>query len=340
MSSTTRPPIPKAMDFNIRYNAAFTCCVCRDSPIEQIHHIDKNPLNNVYDNLVGVCNECHGEAHTNHTMERNLTPYILKKVKKIWEREVKEHSAYSMSTSPEWGSSAIWTFFNFDKLPYLLESQKISFDKILFENLKAKNAINNHGVPVVHGFESCKMIYDLYDYDTSHELFDLYKSAMSDFLSKINPVEFCITRKKRELRAIVLEGKFIYFNRGVIFKKANERRMREAFFSYNKIRVEFMFDERFIWGSSCYADSFVGNKTVFGILFVKSIANKDGILVFSCSPIALGYGFNSKRKFSPFYNKLFDVNKNSSVYAYARRQDLEENENIEYPWEDTDDPFF
>lgn len=220
-------------------------------------------------------------------------------------------------------SGSIWGYFNFDKIPYLMKNLGIHFDETSFDYLKSKCVISDVGNPIVKDFNTCRTIYDTYDYNTGHMIYNIYFDALHNIIRRINPIEFCITQKKRELTSIVGENSVIYFNRGIIFCKAAENRMRDAFFSYKKIKVEFMLDERFIWSESCYTTSFVGSNTVTGILLVKSIIRDSGYLIFRCTPIALGYGFNQKRHSSPFYETLVEVNRRP-IYAYNRHNELKE----------------
>ena len=78
--------------------SAKTCNVCRNYKKGVIvHHIDENKMNNNENNLILICTDCHGEAHTKRKLSLNLTPNRLKKMKKEWEKEVENRTNLSIN---------------------------------------------------------------------------------------------------------------------------------------------------------------------------------------------------------------------------------------------------
>ncbi|MBL7732300.1 MAG: HNH endonuclease [Chitinophagaceae bacterium] len=68
-----------------------TCCVCNEPyKAVQIHHIDGNPGNNEYNNLVILCLSCHDKAHIKGGAGRGWTKGELLKYKEDWIRRVKK----------------------------------------------------------------------------------------------------------------------------------------------------------------------------------------------------------------------------------------------------------
>jgi len=59
------------------------CCVCQ-TPFIVKHHIDEDPSNNVPENLVPLCPNCHTQAHSKNNMVVNLRPDRIKKLREIW----------------------------------------------------------------------------------------------------------------------------------------------------------------------------------------------------------------------------------------------------------------
>lgn len=71
-----------------------TCCVCRDrSQGIIVHHIDEfsDSRSHAEDNLVVLCLNHHGEAHTKRELQLNLTPERLRKLKARWLKDVKQY---------------------------------------------------------------------------------------------------------------------------------------------------------------------------------------------------------------------------------------------------------
>lgn len=55
-----RLEIPKKLKAQVLFASDRTCCVCRTKgKPTQIHHIDENPSNNVFENLAVLCLDCH-----------------------------------------------------------------------------------------------------------------------------------------------------------------------------------------------------------------------------------------------------------------------------------------
>ena len=81
----TRVAIPKKLADQILTEAHHRCCICPEHrKVANLHHIDEDNSNNTYDNLVGVCGECHADLHTKSTMRRNITASQIKIYKEDW----------------------------------------------------------------------------------------------------------------------------------------------------------------------------------------------------------------------------------------------------------------
>lgn len=55
----------------------------------QIHHIDEDSSNNVFDNLALICLHCHSDAHSNGAFVRDLTPELIRLYNTSWREIVK-----------------------------------------------------------------------------------------------------------------------------------------------------------------------------------------------------------------------------------------------------------
>ncbi|WP_420631865.1 hypothetical protein [Candidatus Leptofilum sp.] len=89
-----RPPIPLAILGKILYESRMTCCVCRDRTQGIIvHHIREFSDSRSHDeeNLVVLCLNHHGEAHTTRELQLNLTAERLIDLKQRWLADVRKH---------------------------------------------------------------------------------------------------------------------------------------------------------------------------------------------------------------------------------------------------------
>ena len=84
----TRKAIARDLADGILMRARHRCCVCpAHRRISNIHHLDQDHSNNSPLNLVGLCSECHADAHTTSTMRRGLTTAQLYAYKTEWEEQ-------------------------------------------------------------------------------------------------------------------------------------------------------------------------------------------------------------------------------------------------------------
>ncbi len=78
-----RIPIAEKTKLEILGRANNRCCVCQ-TPFVHFHHLDGDPTNNDVENIVPLCPNCHGQAHSQSTMTTNLTPNRLRALRDRW----------------------------------------------------------------------------------------------------------------------------------------------------------------------------------------------------------------------------------------------------------------
>jgi len=100
-----RPPIPSETLNKVLYESGMICCVCRDKNQGVIvHHIEefRDSRSHAEDNLVILCLNHHGEAHTKRELQQNLTPEKLRDFKQRWLDWVnKPGNREALSANPE-----------------------------------------------------------------------------------------------------------------------------------------------------------------------------------------------------------------------------------------------
>jgi len=83
-------PIPNDLAIEVLYASNRTCCVCGErGKIIQIHHIDENPSNNVFENLAVLCLECHHNTQIKGGFGRTLNVPLVIKYRDKWLDRVK-----------------------------------------------------------------------------------------------------------------------------------------------------------------------------------------------------------------------------------------------------------
>lgn len=100
-----RPPIPSERLNKVLYESGMTCCICGDKNQGVIvHHIEEysDSRSHAGDNLVVLCLNHHGEAHTKRELQQNLTPEKLRDFKQRWLDSVnKRGNREALSANPE-----------------------------------------------------------------------------------------------------------------------------------------------------------------------------------------------------------------------------------------------
>lgn len=125
----TRVPIPKETKNTIFTEVHHRCCICQEHRrASNIHHIDENPSNNNYDNLVALCSECHADVHTKSTMRSNITMDQIRYYKETWKRKCND-----LENSMRFKTDIVSQFYYINV--HRLES--------LFKNVTGKSMISN-----------------------------------------------------------------------------------------------------------------------------------------------------------------------------------------------------
>lgn len=69
-----RIPIPRTTVIQLIKTHGILCQHCQKEEFEHIHHIDKDPSNNGFSNLMLLCTSCHGKKHRTATLDISKAP--------------------------------------------------------------------------------------------------------------------------------------------------------------------------------------------------------------------------------------------------------------------------
>lgn len=105
-SPKRRVPVPPTRADEVLVEADRTCVVCRRRGEVQIHHLDEDPANNDFANLVTVCANCHADVHGSAGYSRKLTSSQLRRMRDDWyesvrERKAQGHPRHMMADGPD-----------------------------------------------------------------------------------------------------------------------------------------------------------------------------------------------------------------------------------------------
>jgi len=89
-----RTQILSNLTAEVLFKSDNTCCICRERGRKiQIHHIDENPSNNIFENLAVLCLECHNETQIKGGFGRRLDAPVVIKYRDEWLERVKRRRA-------------------------------------------------------------------------------------------------------------------------------------------------------------------------------------------------------------------------------------------------------
>jgi hypothetical protein len=278
----------------LTHKAGNRCAVCRTRPIAQFHHIDQNNANSVEGNLIGLCTECHADAHADQKMRQNLTPDRLHRLKQLHEADISIRAVEDMIPS-DFGS---WTYLNHDKLLDLFGAYSIEFDQTIFDQLQKEGAINSVGIPQPMRNPADHVefwtVYNQLPHHVGRHLHHLYTEALDRFIRVARPTDLEALWSRTGIKAMVRPGSICFMLRNFFFKSYppdDRAQERLVYHKRKKIKLEFRINTRHMSCDSALYASFTGHTTAAALFLVKSVDVEDGVMVIHATALAMGAGF-------------------------------------------------
>lgn len=301
-----RPAIPSAARQTALYNSANACVICHKENV-QLHHIDEDRTNNDLSNLVVICQEHHGEAHTTRKLTQSLSPARIKDFKRRWENEVQERrqsvvtQQYQQKIAGEFlGCGISWGYINHSRVSGMISKSILSsVNQKLLSDCIHRGLVDQQGIITLRPreFEPSSYlqasIYDRFTFGDDHRVHRLY-SEIVDIIAQnscaIHIDDHSFT--KTWVSNILYPGAFVFLNRGHYFRELearNDNVTRLAYVQERKVKFEYIVETRDMFGTSSMTVSFSGRRSAAALLMIKSINDVDGTTI-DCTPIALGAG--------------------------------------------------
>lgn len=82
-----RKPIPKSVGADVMYKSDGKCCICGNKG-HDIHHLDSNPSNNSFGNLVLLCRDHHNEASVKNNIIKKLSKETIVKYRDAYYKRI------------------------------------------------------------------------------------------------------------------------------------------------------------------------------------------------------------------------------------------------------------
>ncbi len=292
-----RPPIPQETVNKVLYDSRWTCCICRDRTqgiiIHHIHEYSES-RNHSEDNLVVLCLNHHGEAHTKRELQINLTPDRLRDAKKQWLDFAQEQDLHeALSQSPGY-SYSFWDYFNHRRVIDLSRKLEINLGNLPhYSKLLSEEQIHEDGTPVWK-HKDLSYMYDSID----RTVYSFYSSLLERIMERAKCVKLYpdkwnhtfVNAMLREDTMIVCKGAFTFKQRDRS-QVVGPGQFRDGLRRSSGIHIRFSFDAWEATSSSGWASHLCGRKVVTAVCLIRSKSRDSKNLVLDSSVLAIGNGF-------------------------------------------------
>ena len=287
---TDRPPVPPETLTKVLFANRWTCCVCRDSsrPIV-VHHIEKWSVSHDHsaENLSVLCTPHHGEAHTTHELEVNLSPDRLRAAKLNWEAYTAKLDSLAIQQSTQLQQDS-WLYFNHLRLLEIAIVNGVSLKK-----LKGYPEALTAGVCDKNGYiiKSARPSGFMYEDSDRIPLYTYMKSALYKLLDQTTTTNISDDLDRGTLNFLIVPGDLIYVQGVHTFSDIQTipggvqavRAKRSA----NKVAITFDFDRREASSSSAWSNWLHGTQNVGSLVLVKNLSRSENRMQVTGTVIAI-----------------------------------------------------
>jgi hypothetical protein len=209
-----RPPIPPERLFNLLRKCKRICCVCRTPNLNIIvHHIKEwhASRSHAEKNLVVLCMNDHGEAHTERKLGQNHTPESIRKHKETWEAEVRSADARAVVGLSQ-SEGANWDYINHTRLFRFAAQLGIDCRNMnVFARLHTLDVVSEDGYirDLKVWAVSSKPSFYLYDMGESRLLYSYTSAVLERVVEKLGTVDISAVSCE-ELRIAAKNGALVF----------------------------------------------------------------------------------------------------------------------------------
>ena len=306
--SSPRPPIDPEVVVELLYRCGRQCCVCRKprQPII-IHHIApwKESKDHGIDNLVVLCLHCHDEAHTKRDLSQNLTPELIRCLKKKWESEVHNKNFRSLiEPNPCSLTGAIWDYFNHKRLLDLANNLQLDLSEFFASGFNEVplfpiQADSPETSSLNQDQRNARYLYFEAFNPRTIKRYNFFQQILYEILSRIEFVDLTSNWTKSSINSIVKQKTLITCTGPFRFKWLHPRnavgqgQIREGYRRKGGIKIQFKIDGWESTSASAHASHLSGTWVSTSILLTRNvIRDRDrDLLIINCTCLAIGTGF-------------------------------------------------
>ncbi|NOK35521.1 HNH endonuclease [Corallococcus exercitus] len=308
LQSENRPPIPEATLRKVLHESAWACSICRKGNVSIIlHHIDEWSDSRDHDesNLITLCLNHHGEAHTKRELGQNLTPSRLREAKARWTAQVIQTSAAAILKPTNELTNEFWDYFNHVRLPQCLHLAGIdvTLQQPMHQWLLGLGLINEDGtarIPEDKDPSKYKFIYQLYGSGLAGpgpNVYRFYRWMIETLLQSVRWVDLTNNWERKSIKGLVTPGTIVVCRGAHTFKqldgvsKEGINQMRRVRRKKDKIELSFIIDAWESTSSSSYWGHLTRKSSAMSISVVRSLDEQAGVLTMPATCLAIGTGF-------------------------------------------------
>lgn len=307
-----RPAIPTATVRKLLFECRWTCCVCRgvNQPII-IHHTSEWSVSKDHNitNLVVLCLNCHGRAHSTSTISQNLDQSSLRDAKRTWVSLCSKRDAETVFSSSSWGiMPGFWDYLNHSRIIDVASALNVNpmqgagYQELLREGLIAADGSLCWPTPTLPDKNTLQYMYEG-SRSVVHVRQQYYVSLLKEICknSAFFDVSGAVSRKLAVRCSanmiIAVTGRHRFRNQTKIHFGPGQ--MRFGYYRAFGLQVEFSFDGWETTSSSSHGSHTSGSWRCTSILAVRSIEKQGKMFVASCTCLGLGTGFTEHQGHVP-----------------------------------------
>ena len=302
-----RPPIPTETCHAIFYDAAWTCCVCQVREREVIlHHIVpwSESRSHDKDNLVLICIECHGRAHTVHSLSANLTPEKLRDARDRWYSDVRHNRTnIALGKTSELHVSSMWDYFNHRRVLEYATGVGVDVQhELATRGLLEAELTDEDGLPVsLRNDDKAREHRFMYDRigglrRGQMPVYQFYSHLIRKILERSSFAELTYDWSRQRILSLVRPGTIVLCKGAHSFRRHHASELdgpgqrRTVTRKKDGIALTFSIDAWECTSSSANWDALSGRSVVTSVSWIRDLHTEGGALQLSAKALSIGTG--------------------------------------------------
>lgn len=318
--NSKRPPVPEEMVARLMHECRRVCCVCRERGKSLVlHHTREWAECRIHDEalFVVLCANCHGEAHTERKLGRNLSPEQLLNHRRLWAAEVAELDAKALLDGHEPDRlfmSPMWDYFNHRRISQVAADLGIDHTSFLsYARIAGAAPIDKTGAldwPTVHSGSAQHASY-IYEggVHAADGLYRYFSDLLREIVLRSQWIQLRDVWTPAKLPAVALPGRVAVLTAGFRFRSLKGLRAsgpgqdREGYYKKGKIRIQFGFD-----GWETTSNSARGHLSGIwrstAVCIIRSVETTKSITTVESTCLGIGTGFDQTYSQKPLIAHL------------------------------------